>query len=183
MPDTGLALIGQLFDPKRLHPINGGSVTVKESGKQATLKELKIVGVGANAVALCFDKAGHGTPFADGQKVRRACDAILFCRFGDEGYILCFELKSGEPSPEEYAVQLLSGQCFVDYVVSIIKHFHNFDCTKWHRRFFVFHDKKNSISKDTGKPRYSNQSPLSPRIYSVNNGEKIYLRKLLGQAL
>ena len=149
MSDKGLAVLGQLFDAKHLYAISGGSVIVKEEDTQATLRQLQIDGVGSNAVVLRFDKAGHQTPFAD-KAVRQACDAILFCQFGDEGYILCVELKSGEPAREKYATQLLSAQCFVDYVVSIVKHFHGIeDCAQWQRRFFVFHDaSKARIRKD-----------------------------------
>ena len=166
MSDKGLAVLGQLFDPKRLHTLIGGSVVIEEE-KQATLKRLQIDGVGADAVALWFDQAGHPTPFANGQGVRKACDAILFRRFGDEGYILCVELKSGEPPPEKYAEQLLSAQCFVDYVVSIVKHFYGIEgCAQWQRRFFVFHDaSKASIRKEPGKPRFNNDRPDQPWIY------------------
>lgn len=182
MPGVGLTVLSQLFEPNRLHPKNGGCIIVEESGKQATLKKLQIDGVGADAVGLRFDKAGHNTPFANGHGVRRACDAILFCRLENDGFILCFDLKSGEPSHEDYSAQLTSAQCFVDYTVSILRHFHGLDCTHWQKRFFVFHDaSKGSIRKESGKFQRVNDTPERPWIYPVGNGERIYLRKLLGR--
>lgn len=109
MPDNGLTALSRLFEPQRLHEVNGGCAMITEDARQATLRRLDIVGVGADAVALRFDKAGHATPFTSDKPIRRACDAILFCRFRDQGYILCFDLKSSEPSRDDY-VQLVSAQ-------------------------------------------------------------------------
>ena len=183
MLGNGLESLSQLFDPAKLHQQNNGSVVVIEKDKLATLKKLQIDGVGANAIALCFDKAGHSNPFKAGHGVRRACDAILFCALKDEGYILCFDLKSGSPSRDD-AAQLKSAQCFVDYTLSILHEFHKVDCSKWKRRFFIFHDaKKCSVRKVSSKHHGANDKPDIPWIYPVMTGDKIYLRKLLNLPL
>ena len=182
MPSEGLTMLGQLFGRNRLHLVKDGCVIIEENGKQASLKKMQIDGVGTTAVALCFDKAGHNTPFSDWHSVRKACDAILFCRLENDGYILCFDLKSGQPSKKDYIDQLKSAQCFVDYTVSILQNFHQLDCRHWQRRFFVFHDaSKSSIRKESGKLPLLNNNPNQPWIYPVSNGERIYLRKLLGR--
>lgn len=184
MIEEVLNTLGGLFDPSRLHTVEGGRVIVEEHGKQASLKKIQIAGVGAQAVALCFDKAGHHTPFANGQSCRRACDAILFCALENEGFILCFDLKSGTPSQGDFA-QLQSAHCFVDYILSILWHFHKVDCRKWQRRYFVFHDAgAGSMAKEPDRPRQHYDHPdhpwRSPRIYPIQNNGSVYLRKLLG---
>jgi len=179
--ETVLDTLGNLFDPTRLHTLDGGSVIVKEHGKQASLKKIQISGVGAKVVALCFDKAGHNTPFANGQICRRTCDAILFCALKDEGFILCFDLKSGTPSSADFA-QLKSAHCFVDYTLSILSNFHGVDCRDWQRRYFMFHDAgAGSIEKVSDRFQPHNDHPDRPWIYPIQNNGQVYLRKLLGR--
>lgn len=181
MIGEALNTLGELFDPIRLHTVSGGGVIVEEHGKQASLKKIQISGVSAQAVALCFDKAGHNTPFANGQTCRRACDAILFCALEGEGFILCFDLKSGTPSPADFA-QLKSAHCFVDYILSILHHFHGVDCSHWQRRYFMFHDAgAGSIAKSSDRFQPHNDHPDRPWIYPIQNNGRVYLRKLLGR--
>jgi len=181
--DAALKMLRGLFDPTRLHIVQGGRVTVEEHGKQATLKKIHIDSVGAQAVALCFDKTGHNTPFANGQTCRRACDAILFCALKGEGFILCFDLKSGTPSKDDYD-QLKSAHCFVDYILSILRNFHGVDCCHWQRRYFIFHDAgAGSMAKTSDRLQRHNDYPDRPWINPIQNNGSVYLRKLVGRPL
>jgi hypothetical protein len=169
------------FDISKQIAIEGGQLTIEEVGKQATLKQVNIVGVNSSDFALKFDQCGHANAFRADKNLpfRSACDTILFCQFQNDYYVLFFELKSSE-WPSDYQNQLKSGHCFVDYLFSILKNFEALDCTNWKRRFFVFHlGKKTSIRK---RPTHINQlydKPEQPLMKVVDNNESIYLRKLL----
>lgn len=185
MPAAVLPILGITLNPdKCIHP-NDSAITLNESHRQATLKSLRLVGTGHQALAVKFDLCGFPGEkvFAIGQPMHRACDAIVFCQFDGEGYILCCELKSSEPTRHDAEAQLNSAHCFTDYIDSILRRYHALSVQDWKRRYFLFHDAgKMPLSKSSLKGDAPiNDRPDRALLMPVQNGQSLYLRKLLGR--
>ena len=126
MPAEILPVITTTFKPEKHIPVEGASIIIKETSREASLKSVKLVSLGTEAVGLKFDLCGFpGDKVFNTPDLQRACDAIVFCQFQGEGYILCCELKSSEPTRNEATVQFRSSLCFTDYVESVLKNYHH----------------------------------------------------------
>ncbi len=181
-----LQTLGQIFNPSKCVQGEDSTLTVTESHKQASLKSINIVSVGQNAFALKFDACGFpgSNVFNVPHPMHRACDAVAFCVVGDEPYILCCELKSSEPSRHEATEQFRSAHCFLNYLDSLLMTYNGQTIAHWPRRYFVFHDAaKNPLNKAPLIEMPENDAPERAQILPVQNGEKIYLRKLIGKPL
>ncbi len=178
-----LSLLGATFNPQKCIQSAHASIMITETHRHASLKSVRIVCTGTQALALKFDKCGFpgDKVFIVQHEMHRACDAIIFCQFKGEGYILCCELKSSEPKCHEAEVQLRSAHCFIDYLDSILQHCHNLSLQDWNRRYFLFHDIGNAGKSPLIEPKPINDCPERAMFYPVQNGESIYLRKLLGK--
>jgi hypothetical protein len=121
MPVSVLTTLANTLNPGKYIPTAGGALTITETGKQATLKSLCLDSVGSNAIGIKFDLCGFPGEkvFRAGHEIHRACDAIIFCQFHGEGYILCCELKSSEPTRNDATSQFGSADCFLDYIESV----------------------------------------------------------------
>ncbi|MDP1558254.1 MAG: hypothetical protein Q8K59_07740 [Nitrosomonas sp.] len=181
-----LQILSQILNPEKYVQGTNSVLTVVEQHRQASLKSINIVSVGQNALALKLDECGFpgNNVFVVQHKMHRACDAVAFCTVGDESYILCCELKSSEPSRHEVTEQFQSAQCFLSYLDSLLATYHNLTIAHWPRRYFVFHDAaKNPLSKAPLVDTTKNDIPERAQILPVQNGARIYLRKLLGKPL
>lgn len=189
MPGEVLPVLSSIFNPAKLFQAEADDkqsvITIREASKGASLKALSIVSVGAKATGLKFDLCGFPGDklFKQRDDMQSACDAIIFCQFQGEGYILCCELKSSEPKRKEIEKQLRSAHCFLDYIESVLKNYHKLQIDKWKRRYFLFHDAgKTPVSKPPLIDHATiNDKPEKALFIPVKNEEKIYLRKLLGK--
>ena len=187
MPSSVLTILAAALNPSNCISITGGALSIKETGKQATLKSVSLFSVGTHAIGIKFDLCGFPGDkiFLVGHEMHMACDAIIFCQFHGEGYVLCCELKSSEPTFHEAASQFRSAHCFTDYVNSILKNFHHLSIHSWKRRYFLFHDAGKTPLKI---PPLVDRTPVNDHpekalFIPVQNGQNIYLRKLLGKPL
>ena len=181
-----LQTLGQILNPIKYAQSTNSILTIAEKHKQASLKNINIVGVGQNALALKLDECGFpGNNIFNAQHpMHRACDAVAFCVVGGEPYVLCCELKSSEPTRREATEQFRSAHCFLNYLDSLLKTYHDQTIERWPRRYFVFHDAaKNPLSKTPLIETPQNDVPERAQIWPVQNGERIYLRKLLGKPM
>jgi len=181
-----LQTLGQILNPDKCAQSTNSTLTIAERDKQASLKSINIVSVGQNALALKFDECGFPSNkvFISSHPMHRACDAVAFCVVGDEPYVLCCELKSSKPTRHEAIEQFRSAHCFLDYLDSLLKMYYGQTIADWPRRYFVFHDAaKNPLSKAPLIETPKNDIPERAQILPVQNGAKIYLRKLLGKPL
>jgi len=187
MPHSILPTLAATFNPAKCISITGGAITITEAHKQATLKSVSLVSVGSHAIGIKFDLCGFpgGKVFLTGHELHRACDAIIFCQFHGEGYVLCCELKSSEPTFHEAASQFRSAHCFTDYVDTILENYHHLSIHTWKRRYFLFHDAGKTPLKIPPLVDHPpvNDHPDKALFVPVQNGQNIYLRKLLGKPL
>lgn len=173
-----------IFDNKK-HSCLNQTVTIREN-LSAALNHVVLSGIGDDVVAIQFDKIGFADKtFVGGHKARKACDAIIFCQLDGQGYILILDLKSSIPSDENHIPQLVSGDCFADYLLAVLDRFEQIKLTSWKRRYFIFHCGNN---RRATLPEYAQNPPNNIRadkahILQVANGEPIPLRKLLQQPL
>jgi hypothetical protein len=185
MPTDAIKKLAEIIAVEKRHNCSNQGVELREKSA-AALNHVLVSGVD-DVVAIQLDKIG----FADkvlikGHNARRACDAVIFCQFDNQGYILILDLKSSIPSDENHIPQLVSGDCFADYLLSVLKRFEQIELTDgWQRRYFIFHCGNN---KRTTLPDYVQNPPNNNRadkahIRFVNNGETISLRKLLKKPL
>lgn len=181
-----LQALGQLFNPEKCTQGVDSKLIVAEKHKQASLKSVTIQSVGQDALALKLDACGFpgSSTFVEQHAMHRACDAVAFCVVSGEPYILCFELKSSEPTRHEVTEKFQSAHCFLNYLDSLLATYHGQNITSWPRRYFVFHDAaKSPLSKEPLIDMFHNDTPERAQILPVRNGTSIYLRKLLGKPL
>ena len=181
-----LQALQNILNKEKCISIEDSTISVVETGKQATLKSIHIVSVGQNALALKLDQCGFPGQkvFVTQHEMHRACDAVAFCLVGNEPFILCFELKSSEPSKDEISSQFRSAHCFLDYLDSLLCTYHKVNIADWPRRYFLFHDQgKNLLAKSPLFEAADNDVPERALFLPVKNGERMYLRKLLGKPL
>lgn len=181
-----LQTLGLILNPSKCVQGANSTLTIAEKHKQASLKSINIVSVGQNSLALKLDECGFpgDNVFIVQHPMHRACDAVAFCIVNDEPYVLCCELKSSEPTRHEATEQFRSAHCFLNYLDSLLKTYHSQSIEGWPRRYFVFHDAaKSPLSKTPLIEKPKNDVPERAQMWPVQNGEKIYLRKLLGKPL
>lgn len=171
---------------QKRHKCDANKIIIKETDKNATLNHVVIEGVSGDVIAIELDRIGLGDKtFNDGYKARKSCDAVIFCEFEGQAYILILDVKSSYPSDEKYIAQLVGGDCFADYVLSILERFEEIKSNNWARRYFIFYGSSN---KRTTLPQYENSPPTNTKANKANlvpiaNGESIHLRKLLHKPL
>lgn len=164
--------------------VSDSSITIVETGREATLKKVQIVSVGQDAFAVRFDQCGFPGQkiFVDQHDMHSACDSIIFCVLDNEPFILCCELKSSEPNKSDVIKQFKSAQCFLDYLDSLLRTYHNSSIKDWGRRYFLFYDRKSMpLRKSVLVEQRICDSPEKADFLPVENCEKIYIRKLLNK--
>ena len=182
-----LDAIKSLLQPHKLQDCQGGTLSIKETDKKATLRVVKLDSVGATAFAIQYDQCrfpGDGL-FAPHESLHRACDSIAFCVIDGDPFIMCFELKSSEPARNEVAQQFRNAHCFLDYLAALLEHYCQCDPIRhWPRRYFVFHNQvATSLAKRSSRDDYNNDSPERALFIPVQSGRQIYVRQLLGKTI
>lgn len=186
MAKTTLKHIKELLHTNKWHACADSTLTLAETARQATLKRVDVVSVGADAFSIKYDECGFpGTAmFAQHASLHRACDAIAFCLVEDVPYILCFELKSSEPTRHEVAEQFRNAHCFLDYLDSVLRHYYKSGIQGWARRYFVFHNQERTpVGKRPLQDKSNNDQPDKALFIAAQTGHKTYVRQLLGKPL
>jgi hypothetical protein len=170
---------------KKTHKCTNKNITIKEPNESAALNHVVIEGISGDVIAIELDKIGFAkTTFAEGYGAVKSCDAVIFCQLEGQGYILILDLKSSSPSNNGHVSQLLSGDCFADYLLGVLERFEGIK-TNWERRYFIFHcanNKRPTLPDFVVNPP-SNTKANKAHILEVANGEPIHLRKLLHKPL
>ncbi len=185
MPVDAIKKLQEIITDNKKHSCSSQTITIREN-PSAPLNHVIIDGISDDVVAIQFDKIGFADKtFIAGHKARRACDAVIFCRLDGQGYILILDLKSSIPSDDNHIPQLVSGDCFIDYLLAVLERFEQIKPTAWKRRYFIFHCGNN---RRMTLPDYASNPPNNIRadkahIVHTANGEPILLRKLLQQPL
>ncbi len=183
--------IQALLNTQKVQLCANATLSIQENGKQATMRQVSIVSVGASAFALKYDACGFPGQnlFAAHPSMHRACDSIAFCEVDNEPFILCCELKSSEPSRHDVAEQFRSAHCFLAYLDTLLQQYPDKDgkyhsISNWKRRYFVFHNQGAApVSKRPSTDDRDNTSPETALLIPTHTGAKQYVRQLLGKPL
>lgn len=184
MPTGAINKLQEIVANEKKHKCTKDTITIREK-ITAPLNHVVINGISDDVIAIEMDKIGFGDKtFFSGYKARKGCDAVIFCQLEGQGYILILDLKSSIPSDDNHIAQLVSGDCFADYLISVIEKFEQIKI-HWQRRYFIFHCANN---KRTTLPEYAQNPPHNTRadkthILQIENGEHVPLRKLLNKPL
>lgn len=179
--------IQALLNPRKIQTVTQAVLKVEEKNKSATMRLIEVAGVGASAFSVKYDECGFPgqTLFAPHAEMHRGCDSIAFCELEGKPYILCFELKSSEPTRHEVAKQFRSASVFLEYLDTLLKTYcKSASIESWPRYYFVFHNQAATpLGKRTSRDDSDNITPGQARFIAKTTGAKIYLRELLGKPL
>ncbi len=176
--------IKSLLHSHKIQHCHDSKLHIREKDKKATLRSVSLDSVGASAFYIQYDecKFPGETLFAPHDSLHRACDAIAFCEVDSRPYIMCIELKSSEPERHEVAQQFRGAHCFLDYLDALLNNYCKGETIKdWECRYFVFHSGKTPMAKRRSVEEFDNTSPDSVLFMPTENGDKHYLRRLLGK--
>lgn len=117
---------------------------LKENDPLAKLKEVKIIGVSADAVLVKPDYANPLNDLLRNNVLRKRCDYILFTSYKNKDYVLLFELKSTKYpriNKQDVQYQLLGGKALIDYFDSLLFFFMKLDdsFSDFSQKSFLFH--------------------------------------------
>ncbi len=99
-------------------------LTIKESDKVASLKQVALSGVATNTTfAWKLDWKSKLSPyFEDGKDLDKGCDAIVVTKIKSQWYIFIVELKSrAKRNGARICKQFKSSLCFVEYIKAILR--------------------------------------------------------------
>lgn len=186
MLDT-LQAIKRLLNEDKIKLVEDSKIIIEETHRQATLRRVEIASVGLHTFSLKLEKCGFPgqSTFSTNKPLHRACDAISFCIVENQAYILCFELKSSEPTKHEIAEQFKSAHCFLAYLDTLLNHYcDGKSIADWPKKYFVFHNQPHTpLEKEPSRVEFENSTPETAKFLPVQNGHKTYLRKLLNKPI
>jgi len=156
-------LLGDIFQEHGVF-----SVRLKETGVEAKLKQVDLLGVPENSLLIKLDAYEQPVSLFNGNKgERKRCDYILFTLVNGKGYALFIELKSAKLKTSEYICQFKGAECVVDYCHAALKRFHDHDqlLAHFNKRFIVFYRPR--IAKQRTRPKMTsgNTSPEKALLY------------------
>ena len=117
-------------------------VTLREEGKDATLRNFRLFDLSKDAVIIKLDDSGvpHGLFSGDKGECRR-CDYVVFTSLQGKKLMLFVELKSTKIDKSDVIKQFKSSECIMDYCNSVSNIFYArqklFD--EYEKRFVLFH--------------------------------------------
>ncbi len=127
-------------DYYKLHPDR--RVTIKETDPSASLRSVDIIGFqGYTNIVYSFDKKPPLSAYiSKNGGYRKKCDAVVLTNYDGVDYLLFIELKSGKIKKTDIEDKFNSSECFMDYIDSILKRFHDDQLlSKCKQRFIVFY--------------------------------------------
>ncbi len=179
--------IRTLIQAGKINVCIDGNLVIEEHAKQATLKKVEVISVGALAFSIKLDSCNFPgqAVFNAHPSLHSACDAVAFCDVDGKPYIICCELKSREPTRHEVTKQFQGAHCFLAYLDTLLNQYCQCELiSSWERRYFVFHGGQSTpLRKSPSHETPSNSAPERALFMPVKNGHKVYVRKLLGKPL
>lgn len=190
------AAMQQLMNGLSCVSYNGGQhseVLIKEKDKLATLNSVTLTCGNGNWISLETDegrkcnKIHKSCPvvvmsplltISDECQHHRACDSVIVREEDGKLTLLYIDLKSKNPTG--YEGQFRSTRQFMRYVIGLLEEFSQHKLTIVDERYIVLHNNKSLLNKTTTVPKKGISKPNSAFKRQSKNGEKIYLKELLG---
>lgn len=159
-----------------------GILRIKESGVDAKLKKVDIMGVNVNStVAFKLDYYNQLTPYLNRSEknINKGCDAIIFTQVNNQNHLLICELKSYAPKEVDFVAKMKNSSIFLECISALLRTFFPSDLASFKKKYILFYLKK--INKRTTLPR---QMITSERlngiiIHKVYNYREIHIGKLI----
>ncbi|MDP8237803.1 MAG: hypothetical protein P9X24_01820 [Candidatus Hatepunaea meridiana] len=117
-------------------------VRIKETDPSAKLRSVDICGFQSESnIVYSFDKQPPLSNYISPDSgYRKKCDAVVLTSYEGIDYLLFIELKSKNFSERDILDKFKSSRCFMDYIDSILKRFHNDNLlNECERRLIVFY--------------------------------------------
>jgi hypothetical protein len=138
-------LVAELFSN-----IENQTAILKENDTCTKLSEVKIIGVPDDSIFIKIDYGDEYKMFRSENGQRRRCDYLIIAdknknNKNDSNRILLFiEMKSTNFQRNEIDEKFRASECLLDYIVSMLKRFHNINLEpdQCKKRFVVFHNKR-----------------------------------------
>ena len=158
---------------------------LREKGKLARLKRVKIIGVPKDAILIKPDCADPlNDLLGEDDYMKKRCDYILICSHGKHNYITFFELKSyssGRIEEKEVKAQFKGGKALIDYIESLIFNFLGLeDCFKdFKRRCILFYAPKMGKRGSNHSFLHPHKNEINPFFYDYANPQNPPLSELI----
>ena len=128
-------------------------VKLKETGKNARLREVTIIDLPSDSIVVKIDKFEQPKTLFKGKNGEcKRCDYILALAKEKRRFLLFIEMKSGRLNNAEVQQQFKGAECVIDYCDAVIDRFHSQkDVFKsYEKRFVIFY--KPNLAKRTTQP-------------------------------
>lgn len=157
-------------------------VKLKETRKNASLREITIMDLPKNSIILNVEKFEQPKTLFKGKIGEcKRCDYVLVLTEEKRKILLFIEMKSGRLNKSEVQQQFKGAECVIDYCDAVLDRFHAQDglFKSYKKRFVIFY--KPSIAKRTTQPFKTptkNDSPERALKYPSPHNPSI--KKLVG---
>jgi len=157
-------------------------VKLKETRKNADLREVTIMDLPNNSIVLNIEKFEQPKTLFKGKMGEcKRCDYILVLTEEKQKILLFIEMKSGRLNMAEIQRQFKGAECAIDYCDAVLNRFHAQDgfFKSYKKRFVIFY--KPNLAKRTTQPfitSVKNDSPERALRYPSPHNPSI--KKLLG---
>ncbi|MDR3196303.1 MAG: hypothetical protein LBU34_00410 [Planctomycetaceae bacterium] len=171
-------LVGDLFGN-----IEHQTVILQENDVSAKLKEVKIIDVPDDSILIKIDYGeAYNNIFRSENGHLKRCDYLLIVNdiYKRNKILLFIEMKSKKVDKDEIIQKFHASECLLDYIVSILRHFHKigFNLDKCTKRFVLFHQ----ISIDKKRVRPVKEGSKPEDYFSIKfNPQKPPTLKLLSK--
>ncbi|MDR2438960.1 MAG: hypothetical protein LBE12_06285 [Planctomycetaceae bacterium] len=133
-------LVGELFGN-----IENQTAILEEKDSSTNLKNVKIVGIPDDSILIKIDYGRPCENFRSEHGQRKRCDYLLITTNNNNKKVLLFvEMKSKTTNQNEIVQKFLASECLLDYIASMLKHFHDtdFNPDECKKRFIIFQNKR-----------------------------------------
>jgi hypothetical protein len=128
-------------------------VKLKETRKNADLREVTIMDLPNNSIVLNIEKFEQPKTLFKGKMGEcKRCDYILILTDNKQKILLFVEMKSGRFNKAEVQQQFKGAECVIDYCDAVLDRFHSQNglFKSYEKRFVIFY--KPSLAKRTTQP-------------------------------
>lgn len=128
-------------------------VRLKETGKNALLREVTIMDLPADSIVLNIDNFEQPKALFRGKNGEcRRCDYILALAKENRRFLLFIEMKSGQFKEGRVQQQFKGSECVMDYCDAVLDRFHSQNglLKSYEKRFLIFY--KPSLAKRPTQP-------------------------------
>ncbi|MDR2439106.1 MAG: hypothetical protein LBE12_07035 [Planctomycetaceae bacterium] len=160
-------MLQKILVPGVFGEINERTAILKESDLSAKLREVQIKGVSDDSILIKIDYCHTNDQiFCNKNGSLKRCDYLLITKLRRKKFLLFLEMKSNRFTGTEVVQKFRASECFFDYIISILKQFHDhdFNYEEYKKRFVLF-----QIKPLPKRPVHSQRTGSAPDNYLSKN--------------